>query len=1195
MMMIRNDGPIKMRRKHSSPLGCYNYHNSHHHEKLGGSFMSSSGIIVVIVCFLLSYDCGVLLLPVVVVVVVEGIEFNNQVMDRATDRLTDYMSIPPLLSQRMLQFNTIGGFPNYMNAMDRYFASQFMFVDYPNTIYYGLEDGTFLYYDPYFNASNYREPGNSGYWIDWDDQPTSKLNNSTNHDNYEKFFYTCIAPNGTIIECTMLDGQMYIDNCPNDDSENRLDCPLELAPCNISSPSSSSSFQNNMNCTNSSLCHNNDTGTIWCTNYTIKVYNATSTTSNNITKRRRGYIPRTKGCINADGLPEQTNGQVLVNISTMELGNCYSLDRTIIIQNNITGPYQSCQSNNNRNSNIYTTNNNASIYDIDGSTVKNSQQDDRVNCSTTFLGGYQSIQYDPRFRGWYMSTKQQQQPVWSDPYPFFTGNDIGITYSIPMYYQQEQQPHMKIFYGVIAVDYFLGKLRDFFTSEYLNTDMSLLIIEVKTPNYIIATSTGSLATKLVLKTNTSQLCTSTTPSSNCTIARISVMELTDQYNPMDYILKRAFFAQSLRNFPNSTLVNVKETDKIGSKAYISQNSLFMQQNLQWHVIVVMPMSRSTSDAILPSSNMFYVTIAIATIGFLACMFLFYFMFKRRNDKVMIHADWRFTCAFIFNCATLNLSTFALLGPNTDQLCMLRMWSFNQLFACALSPLFVKVWRMHRLLAASAGFKRMNVGHRKAFLYSLPIILLEAILLMMFSLVDPPRAVEDLNSGESGFGVQEILCAQQNNSFLITQVIFHGILIFIGCILAYQTRDLNPKFGEAKQLGFSMYNIAFTGIVIVLIFQLVGLDQVSKIILQAIGVVWASFFCSFAFVLPRLLEVQKETRTTLRNTLTFLATSSGHEVLGQKTKFSETSSAGYGVVPHGLDVSVHSESDTSYVQYGVRNAITLANAGLSSSFAIPEERHPNAKSGKDFLQNRESKDDDDSISSDGSVSFALGPDEAKSTKTDDGMIPSTQTAEEAALMSPRGGNNRLGITAIANRAIGSVRNLMFSSSNFDSPKGVASQRYLVLTEDENRDKLKGTEEIDKIVAIRVTDKVESPYVSEKSSDDDDSVQMYEETNRLASTEEDVGKKSDSQDSKSKDCLTSQRNPCLKENENRKIHAVTEQLDKIVNKVLVHGTTSNESLYVDEESSLLNNGIHDCGGAESVLMDKETINFPVHESM
>ena len=51
----------------------------------------------------------------------------------------------------------------------------------------------------------------------------------------------------------------------------------------------------------------------------------------------------------------------------------------------------------------------------------------------------------------------------------------------------------------------------------------------------------------------------------------------------------------------------------------------------------------------------------------------------------------------------------------------------------------------------------------------------------------------------------------------------------------------------------MYNIAFTGVVLLLIINLVELDPISQITLQAVGVLWGSFFCSFAFVLPLLLE------------------------------------------------------------------------------------------------------------------------------------------------------------------------------------------------------------------------------------------------------------------------------------------------------------------------------------------------------
>jgi hypothetical protein len=92
-------------------------------------------------------------------------------------------------------------------------------------------------------------------------------------------------------------------------------------------------------------------------------------------------------------------------------------------------------------------------------------RNDRINCSTTFVGGYESIPYDHRFRGWYTATKQELKPVWSDPYPFFQGNDIGITYSIPLYRHGNRS--RTIFHGVIAVDYPLGQLGTFFANKYM--------------------------------------------------------------------------------------------------------------------------------------------------------------------------------------------------------------------------------------------------------------------------------------------------------------------------------------------------------------------------------------------------------------------------------------------------------------------------------------------------------------------------------------------------------------------------------------------------------------------------------------------------------------------------------------------------------------------------------------------------------
>ena len=84
-------------------------------------------------------------------------------------------------------------------------------------------------------------------------------------------------------------------------------------------------------------------------------------------------------------------------------------------------------------------------------------------------------------------------------------------------------------------------------------------------------------------------------------------------------------------------------------------------------------------------------------------------------------------------------------------------------------------------------------------------------------------------------------------------------MLIGCTLAIKTRNLDPRFGEAKQLAFAMYNIAFTGIVIIVVLNLVELEYTTKVILHAAGVCWGTVFSSFAFVLPRLLAIKKDNK------------------------------------------------------------------------------------------------------------------------------------------------------------------------------------------------------------------------------------------------------------------------------------------------------------------------------------------------
>lgn len=87
---------------------------------------------------------------------------------------------------------------------------------------------------------------------------------------------------------------------------------------------------------------------------------------------------------------------------------------------------------------------------------------------------------------------------------------------------------------------------------------------------------------------------------------------------------------------------------------------------------------------------------------------------------------------------------------------------------ALAPLLIKVWRMYKIFLASASFRRVNLTHFQAFLYTLPFIAVELIILTIFSFVGRPRPVEDLSTGQ-----QVITCEHESPAFFATQLVYDG--------------------------------------------------------------------------------------------------------------------------------------------------------------------------------------------------------------------------------------------------------------------------------------------------------------------------------------------------------------------------------------------------------------------------------------
>jgi hypothetical protein len=632
----------------------------------------------------------------------ETILVNKQIMDRVIERLNELMNVPVQQCLQLSQYRSLHGFAHGMTAQDYQSINKMLYSQAstatisgkPLQIQVGLEDGAYFYASVAESYITYREPGNSGYNVStavaemandsdkktfWSDYDAASDNISKNE--YSKYFYSCLKnEDGTTQPCLLESTDMYIQ-CINE---------CELVPC-VPTKRTVSKINNATKGADSSV-DNEDTeitaDVILCKNYEVMEVDDSMT-------GLLGYIPATDYCINEYAEAEERIGYVLKEFTSQTLGNCYYQDGETLVQrsssNALNNNYAACQG----------------------------TSDTHDNKCNIFQGGLWSSNYDPRYRPWYIDAKKTQTEVWTAPYAYADQNAIGITYSIPIYNLKDNYNSIhtnststvrnttlekqKIFNGVIAADYYLEGISQYLEEQFADTSMQILIVEQEEPYFLIASSVRDNAvSKLVLVDDNSrhqQPCPADKINDYdlCEPVRLSVEDLGSKEDFDSIVLYRSFqaYRQSALNVSSSSStsnnnhteqqqyhhINFKSDDMIGSQAYTARGQTYTLSNLNWIVLVIVPMNRSPTDASLVGTTSFYVVCLLGTVGFVGCLSLLLKFYSKRKERAVIYSDWVFTCAFILGCTTLNLSSLTLVGENSNPLCMLRMWSFNALLVC----------------------------------------------------------------------------------------------------------------------------------------------------------------------------------------------------------------------------------------------------------------------------------------------------------------------------------------------------------------------------------------------------------------------------------------------------------------------------------------------------------------------------------
>lgn len=169
--------------------------------------------------------------------------------------------------------------------------------------------------------------------------------------------------------------------------------------------------------------------------------------------------------------------------------------------------------------------------------------------------------FDARTRPWYIGAVNNEGAAWSDPYILFTGQDMAISASHPVYMEQELQ-------GVVAVDLFLSHLSVFLQSLDIGETGQAFIMDRS--GLLIASSSAEKPFSEPDETGVRQ--------------RLYARESTI---PLIHYAAEAL-EKRIDNYDDISETQNWEFELDGERHFLQLSSIKNEEGLDWLVVVVVP-------------------------------------------------------------------------------------------------------------------------------------------------------------------------------------------------------------------------------------------------------------------------------------------------------------------------------------------------------------------------------------------------------------------------------------------------------------------------------------------------------------------------------------------------------------------------------------------------------------------------------
>eukprot|EP00004_Rigifila_ramosa_P003531 TRINITY_DN1376_c0_g1_i3.p1 TRINITY_DN1376_c0_g1~~TRINITY_DN1376_c0_g1_i3.p1 ORF type:complete len:3289 (+),score=642.11 TRINITY_DN1376_c0_g1_i3:45-9911(+) len=218
-------------------------------------------------------------------------------------------------------------------------------------------------------------------------------------------------------------------------------------------------------------------------------------------------------------------------------------------------------------------------------------------------------------------------------------------------------------------------------------------------------------------------------------------------------------------------------------------------------------SNSLSFDYLQESEMFYMrwsdpfaqfVAALVAVSLVYALLIMAGIWKFRETPVMKGITPMFSLVICFGCILGLVGILFYIGRPSEALCTVRIWLSYLAFVVIFSNLLGKTWRVWRIFE-NKQLRKITITNTDLAQFIGVLVMLEVLGLLIWSAKDTPgQAI--------WFGSPSAFVCSSNNSSLYEaiQLIYRFLLLFGGCFLAWNTRNVISRFNESKDIGLSMY-------------------------------------------------------------------------------------------------------------------------------------------------------------------------------------------------------------------------------------------------------------------------------------------------------------------------------------------------------------------------------------------------------